>query len=317
MRRKELVLVALCAVLGGLLAVVGQGIDGGTQMDRWSAPMLALGQGLRTLALAGGWGSAAVWAVTAVVCLLPLGVLIFWRRKRSAWHLEDALAGLAVPVLFSLLYYGINPTLLPGPMGQIYPVAAVGCLLSMLVAALVLKLLRGMEECPWERLAGACRPLLVGGAAFVAFSGVYSYLADALAQGQEVMEQNTADPEGAWFTAAVLVVLALLELTPYLMGAMALLWGAELSRVMGEGFVEETVVLSERTALGCKFMVQASVLMLLISNLTQLALLGQLRSTHFSVYIPLFPLLLAAGLFLLCRLVRRGRELQVDSDSII
>ena len=317
MNRKNLTLTALCAGLGGLLAVAGQGIEANAQMTLWSAPFLLVGRGLRALSLLGGGGNLLAWILVALVCVLPLALLTVWRSRRGSWHLEDGLAVLAAPVLFALLYYGVNPTLLPEPVGQIYPVAAAGCLLSMGVAGLVLKLLRGMEQCSWERLAQLFRPLLAGGSALVAFSAVYAHLAAALTRGREVMEGNTGDPEGAAFTAVMLVVLALLELTPYLMGALALLWGVDLAGAMAAGFSPEMVALCERTALGCRIMVQSSVVFTLSTNLIQLALLGRLRSTSFSVYIPLFPLLLAAGLFLLCRLVRRGRELQADSDSII
>ena len=47
------------------------------------------------------------------------------------------------------------------------------------------------------------------------------------------------------------------------------------------------------------------------------ALLEQLHSVSFSLALPLVSLALAAGLFLLCRLLERGLALQRDSDSII
>ena len=54
-----------------------------------------------------------------------------------------------------------------------------------------------------------------------------------------------------------------------------------------------------------------------LGNLGQLALLEQLRSVSFRLALPLTSLALSAGLFLLCRLLERGRTLQADSDSII
>ncbi len=45
--------------------------------------------------------------------------------------------------------------------------------------------------------------------------------------------------------------------------------------------------------------------------------MGVMKSTNVSAYIPLFPLILAGALFLLCRLMEKGRALQEDSDSII
>ena len=317
MRGKHLTLLLSCAVLGGVLALVGQ-LAGAGANGLGAAALLSLaGQYLRALSLSGFWGNLAAWVVTALFCLLPLGALLLKCRESKAWKTEDILAPLAVPVLFAAFYYAINPTLLPQPAGQFFPLAAGGCLLSMAVAWLVLKLLRGIETCPQERLSSLLSPLLVGGAALAAFCAAYVRTALFLARSQAVTQGNTADPQGAAFTCTVLGVLALLEAVPYLMGAFALVWGAKLAQALGAGFGAEAVELAQRTALGCRLVVQASVMLTLLTNLSQLALLGRLYSSHFSVYIPLFPLLACAGLFLLCRLVRQGRTLQEDNDSII
>lgn len=84
-----------------------------------------------------------------------------------------------------------------------------------------------------------------------------------------------------------------------------------------ELFGAAAVELCGRTALGCRFVVQATVLISVFTNLFQLCLMGVMKSTHVSAYIPLFPLILAGALFLLCRLMEKGRALQEDSDSII
>ena len=73
----------------------------------------------------------------------------------------------------------------------------------------------------------------------------------------------------------------------------------------------------KRQALGCRVVVQATVLISVFTNLLQLCLMGVMKSTNVSAYIPLFPLILAGALFLLCRLMEKGRALQEDSDSII
>ena len=49
----------------------------------------------------------------------------------------------------------------------------------------------------------------------------------------------------------------------------------------------------------------------------KLALVGVIPQVQFSLDLPLLPLTLTAALYLLCRCVQRGRELQEDNDSII
>ena len=318
MNRRNLFLVAGAALLGGALAVLG-GLLGRTEAaDVLSAPVRWIGAGLRELSLSGFWGNLAAWFLAFLVCALP-GLLALWSgRWKGSRGTEDWLLALMVPVLFALVFFGVNPTLLSQPFDLIFPLAAGGCLLSLLIAWLVLKLLRGMEDCSQQRLLGALQPLLVGGAMVLAFGVAAGQLAEFMAQRENIFQGNTGDPEGAFFTSAVLLVLVLLELTPYVMGAFTLLWGAELARAMeAELFGAAAVELCTRTALGCRFVVQATVLISVFTNLLQLSLMAVMKSTSFSAYIPLFPLILAGTLFLLCRLMEKGRALQEDNDSII
>ena len=248
------------ALAGALLAVLAGGWEGGEGTGSLSTPAQQAGAWLRGLSLSGPLGNLAAWLITLLVCALPFLLVVLSRRWNSRGR-EDWLAGLMVPVLFSAVYCAVNPGLLPWPAGVAFPLAAGGCLLSLLAAWLVLKVL---------------------------------------------------------VTSGVLLVLALLELVPYLLGALTLLWGARLARSMvPQLFSPQASQLCLRTAEGCRQVVRAGALLSVFSNLLQLVLLGALRSTRFSVSIPLFPLLLAGTLFLLCRLLQRGQELQEDSDSII
>lgn len=318
MNRRNLALVAGAALLGGVLAVLG-GMLGSTETaSALSAPARWIGCGLRELSLSGFWGNLAAWVLTLLVCALPVLLALWSGRWKGGWEGEDWLAVLMALVLFAALFYAVNPTLLARPLDTLFPLSAGGCFLSLLVAWLVLSLLRGMEGCSQQRLLGALRPLLVGGAVVLSFGAAAGQLAAFMAGSREIFEGNTGDPEGAFFTCAVLLALALLELTPYVMGAITLLWGAELAREMEEElFGAAAVELCGRTALGCRFVVQATVLISVFTNLFQLCLMGVMKSTHVSAYIPLFPLILAGALFLLCRLMEKGRALQEDSDSII
>ena len=318
MNRRELVFVIGAALLGAVLAALAGQADAAGAAGAFSALWCLAGGGLRALSLSGFGGNLATWLITLLVCALPL-LLIFWSLRRPERRgAEDWLAVLMVPVLFAGLFTAVNPTLLPQPAGAFFPLAAGGCLLSLLIAWLVLKLLRGMEGCSQQRLLGALRPLLVGGAMLLSFGATAGRVSLFLARSGAVTQGNTADPGAALFTNGVLLFLALLELTPDLLGAVALLWGAALAVAMGQRlFGERAVALGGRTAAGCRIVVQATVLLAVFSNLLQLALLGQMRSTSFSADLPLFPLLLAGALFLLCRLMEQGKALQDDSDSII
>ena len=63
--------------------------------------------------------------------------------------------------------------------------------------------------------------------------------------------------------------------------------------------------------------IQLTLALALGGNLVKLALVGVIPQVQFSLDLPLLPLPLAAALYLLCRCIQRGKELQEDNDSII
>ena len=220
-----------------------------------------------------------------------------------------------VPLAFCLLFRLVNPGGLAWPARAVFPLAGLATLLSLALAWLVLKLLRGLEGAGTPGLARAFAALLWGGAALLACAAAWGTAAGALADWAAVAEGNT-DP-GA-LTPLVLALTALLNGTPGLLAALTMGWGAELAAALGgAAFDEAGVALCARTAAACKAAAEATAVLAVLGNLGQLALLEQLRSVSFRLALPLTSLALSAGLFLLCRLLERGRTLQADSDSII
>lgn len=304
-------LMWLCAAAGAALALLlGRGVEGASWLEGLAGLDRGLGKWLRQLSLSGAGGNLAAWALVLAVCALPL-VFLLWRRHRQGrlWP-EDALLVLMVPQIFALLYLLVNPTLLGGGMMELFPemrgffsLAALGTLCSTGVAWLVLKVLRGLEDCPAQRLPAVLCPLLVGGAALMALAAGFGGASGFVQGGEHVLLSG---------------LLTLMRAAPTLLGALVLLWGERLAEEMGRAlFSEETARLCARTALGCRIAVQASVVLSLSANLLQLVLYPMLYTGQFSVEIPLFSLTLSAALYLLCRSLERGQELQADSDSII
>ena len=304
-------LMWLCAAAGAALALLlGRGVEGASWLEGLAGLDRRLGDWLRQLSLSGTGGNLAAWALVLAVCALPL-VFLLWRRHRQGrlWP-EDALLVLMVPQIFALLYFLVNPTLLGGGMMELFPemrgffsLAALGTLCSTGVAWLVLKMLRGLEDCPTQRLPGVLCPLLTGGAALMALAAGFGGASGFVQGGEHVLLSG---------------LLTLMRAAPTLLGALVLLWGERLAEEMGRAlFSEETARLCARTALGCRIAVQASVVLSLTANLLQLVLYPMLYTGQFSVEIPLFSLTLSAALYLLCRSLERGWELQADSDSII
>lgn len=329
MKQNRLTLL-LCSALAGALLALPKHLGG----DFLLGLLETAGNWLRELSLSGVPGNLAAWCIVYALCAPPLALMALrWRKHPKVT--ADWLAPLASLLIFSGIYALVNPTHLDAPLGlyQIWAPALWTAALSVLVCWGVLLALANMEQGDEAALTRALSALLVGIAALLVFSAVNGAVNECLALIQQGEAGSTASDSLAaialgetrmdvsiWNsrTAILLWVLAALELIPSLLGAVVLLWGADLVHAMqAEPFGEETVALCGKTAQSCRHVAAWSVLLCVGANLLQLIVLPYVAQTSFSVRLPLVTLLLSASLFLLCRCFQRGRELQEDSDSII
>ena len=315
----------LCAALaGGLtaLAPLEQAVQAGY------AQLEEAGAWLRQLSLSGAGGNVLAWALVLLVSCLPLLLLVL-PRGRGRWHGEDLLLPGCALLFLVLAFCLVNPTWQPSPIfPEVWMLAAFGIWGMGLVSWLVLRLLRGLEEGTIEKVSAVLRVLLVGCAALLVFaaalhgSRAVAAAVDGPAPEQIAMGQlitggpfdRVMSAGSLWLTA----VLALAELVPNLLAAWVLLLAADLTDALALGpFSGESAARCAATARRCRLAIQLTLALALGGNLVKLALVGVIPQVQFSLDLPLLPLTLAAALYLLCRCIQRGRELQEDNDSII
>ena len=315
----------LCAALaGGLtaLAPLEQAVQAGY------AQLEEAGAWLRQLSLSGAGGNVLAWALVLLVSCLPLLLLVL-PRGRGRWHGEDLLLPGCALLFLVLAFCLVNPTWQPSPIfPEVWMLAAFGIWGMGLVSWLVLRLLRGLEEGTIEKVSAVLRVLLVGCAALLVFaaalhgSRAVAAAVDGPAPEQIAMGQlitggpfdQVMSSGSLWLTA----ILALAELVPDLLAAWVLLLAADLTDALALGpFSGESAARCAATARRCRLAIQLTLALALGGNLVKLALVGVIPQVQFSLDLPLLPLTLAAALYLLCRCIQRGKELQEDNDSII
>ena len=286
------------------------------------------GAWLRQLSLSGAGGNVLAWALMLLVSCLPLLLLVL-ARGRGRWHGEDLLLPGCALLFLVLAFCLVNPTWQPSPIfPEVWMLAAFGIWGMGLVSWLVLRLLRGLEEGTMEKVSAVLRVLLVGCAALLVFaaalhgSRAVAAAVDGPAPEQIAMGQlitggpfdRVMSSGSLWLTA----VLALAELVPKLLAAWVLLLAADLTDALALGpFSGESAARCAATARRCRLAIQLTLALALGGNLVKLALVGVIPQVQFSLDLPLLPLPLAAALYLLCRCIQRGKELQEDNDSII
>lgn len=286
------------------------------------------GAWLRQLSLSGAGGNVLAWALVLLVSCLPLLLLVL-PRGRGRWHGEDLLLPGCALLFLVLAFCLVNPTWQPSPIfPEVWMLAAFGIWGMGLVSWLVLRLLRGLEEGTMEKVSAVLRVLLVGCAALLVFaaalhgSRAVAAAVDGPAPEQIAMGQlitggpfdQVMSSGSLWLTA----ILALAELVPDLLAAWVLLLAADLTDALALGpFSGESAARCAATARRCRLAIQLTLALALGGNLVKLALVGVIPQVQFSLDLPLLPLTLAAALYLLCRCIQRGKELQEDNDSII
>ena len=292
-----------------------------------TAPIELAGGLLRELSLSGPGGNILAWVLVFLAAGLPLLLLVL-PPNRGRRHWEDIFLPASSLLLIGLAFCAVNPSYLDRFFGSTLLIAAAMIWVSLLVFWGVLRLLRGMEEAPLERLSGVLRILLVGCAALLVFAAA-SRVSGAIVEINNLQQDWTLflavasvpEPSGLTGDQALNIALALplVELIPDLLGAWMLLLAADLTTALArDPFGEESVGRCVTTARWSRLAIQATLVLALGVNLVKLARYDSLiTEVKVSLDLPLIPLILSAALYLLCRCVQRGRELQEDNDSII
>ena len=272
-----------------------------------------LGEWLRTLSLSGGRGNAAAWAVVLGLTALPaLGLL---RQPRCGW---DWLLPLAAAEIFAGLYLLVNPSLVSSqfPAGDFIALAAAGTISATVLAWAILRWLARVESS--GSLGQTLERLLKWSAVVIGWLAAWSEGVAALERLRAVAGGNTAPDVVLWPTTAAIILLAVADYVPVLLGCALLLWGGKLARLLEtEPFGGETVALAEKVSRGCGRVAAASLLVCVGGNLAQMLCLPVLRNAELSVSFPLLTVLLAAALNLLCRYLRQAKAVSDDNESII
>ena len=292
-----------------------------------TAPIELAGGLLRELSLSGPGGNVLAWAIVLLAAGLPLLLLVL-PPNRGRRHWEDIFLPASSLLLIGLAFCAVNHSYLDRFFGSTLLIAAAMIWVSLLVFWGVLRLLRGMEEAPLERLSGVLRILLVGCAALLVFAAA-SRVSGAIVEINNLQQDWTLflavasvpEPSGLTGDQALNIALALplVELIPDLLGAWMLLLAADLTTALArDPFGEESVGRCVTTARWSRLAIQATLVLALGVNLVKLARYDSLiTEVKVSLDLPLIPLILSAALYLLCRCVQRWRELQEDNYSII
>lgn len=280
-----------------------------------SFPLAQLGAGLRALSLSGAVGNIAAILFYALICLLPVGLLVCRYLKGRA-HWEDVLLPIISASMFYALYLLINPAL----AGDRYFVTAKpllnGLVLALLISWAVLYLLhlafedrKGVEKC------GAI--LLFSMAAAYVYSVFYCVPAIVV---KEIAAVNAANTDHSVLGLSYFAILlrGAAQALPYALNiaAVYLAW-LLLRQASDDRYSQQTLARSNRLARFCRTALTVDVLLGAGVYVIQLCLAPGLRSLSVMVHFPLGSMAVALAALLLSRLIGEGKQMKDDNDLFV
>lgn len=289
-------------------------------------PFEPVGLLLRAMSLSGTVGNVLAILLYLLIGLLPVGMLLWIRRKRKLC-LEDLLLAVLSPVLFLTIYLMINPGLMGQWMGAVFGISGglavgkallSGAVYSVLLSYVILRFLRRAEAADTGTLQGYLRRVLYLTAMILVFAVFQSGVGGFLEARGVIAAANQGSESGLTMTYLFLALRYGVAVIPLLADVLVVTGALELLDALSQkGYAEASVEAAGRLACRCKQALAVTVLSNTVFNLVQLLCARFLRDVHGNIEIPVLSIAFVLAALLLARLIRDNKQLQEDNDMFI
>jgi len=274
-------------------------------------PYAQIGQGLRALSLSGAVGNAIAIVLYGFVCLLPMSVLLFIRGKRAV----DAILPLISIVLFVVMYYMINPGVIPMVAGHIEQAVLGSIVHSLILAYLVMKILQLFGAATdLGRYIGVMLHLLNMLFVFVIFGLVFSRMIAAFT----MLEAGNTGSNQLGMTYAFLVLQHVVNALPYALNIWVVFAALRLhSAFRNNQYSDETIAAARCVSQVCTMALAVTVLTGAGFNLLQLIFIRRLHVVSSNINFPVASILFVLGALLLTRYIAENQLLKDENDQFV
>lgn len=298
MKNKKYLLLLFLEAVGVIGITKGMGVKTEGVFDLLSFPLEKSADFLGSLSLSGAFGNAIAVVLYALICLIPVFVLLF-RISRKTFVKTDSILVLMSAVLFAVIYLLINPSEMGlHGMGEEASMVAFS-FWSLLVGYLVLKfaeILKNTEGKRTEKLLSVVLKII--GAVFM-FALCTSEFTKA-----EV--------------GIVTVFSALNSVLPAILGIRTVFFALDLLTEFSlDRYSENTVREAEKLSRFCILALELTVGVSALLSVLQLRFINELSSVNFSVEIPLVSIGFILLLLMLSGFIKESKTLKEDNDSFI
>lgn len=317
MRKRDGALLGAAAALGLLAGI----LSGGETLGGLGEALMALGTGLRSLSLSGGWRGALSWAIYAVLGLAPLcGLMPIHRRHTAADALWIASSAYALFMLYAL----VNPFILKDVIapawawtwagGNALLALSLASPLAMLLLAAFCLRVTGEDdrEAVLLRRVRRLLTLIEMLDVFLVAAALPGGLLAAI-QPENALWQETKYALSGYGLIAALCALARLAFALGLCES-----GKRLTEALGRGWLhDDNEAAARRVAVWARGLLAAGLITGAIENAAQIFMGARLNELRFSITVPAAELIAALAAVLLARFVQAGVRVRRENDSFI
>lgn len=285
-------------------------------------PFEQIGILLRIISLSGRMGNIISIVLYIAICIIPVFVLLFLKKKRKLYK-EDALFAVLSAVLFVVIYLMINPGLLNSHLGSLAgqsfgKTLLGGMVYSLLVGYVLLRILRQIFAADTYRLQKHLFVLLYiinALLVLVVFGGQFGIMLDSF---ETLRAGNIGNEHNLGMSYFFIVLEYLVTVLPYILVILIVFYGQDLLKELSaDRYSEATVTAAEKLSRICGSSLIITVLSNIGFNLLQLVFIENLFVVNGSVQIPLLSITFVLAAFLLAQYIKENKQLKDDNDMFI
>lgn len=285
-------------------------------------PFEQLGMVLRKISLYSSIGNIISIIIYSLICLLP-GIYLAFRLLKSRAHVEDGLLGLLSFLLFFVIYMMINPADIARHFGSYELLQTNKAFLGVVVYSIIagyciLRIMRVFSNSETNTILKYLKILLAVICIVLTYGVFGSGLMELFSTFKQLAVDNTGTGQGLGLSYLFLILQYFVNVLPLVLGIFVIYAGLELIEEFSEDPYSQKMVTSvQKMGRLCRKAVAVIILSQISLNVLQLILGSLVRSSHYTLSIPLMSVVLVLIAMLLANYFEQTRQLKSDNEMFI
>ena len=289
-----------------------------------SFPLEQIGWGLRQLSLSGTIGNVCAIIIYLLVSFIPCGVFWILKKKGKYQKTDYLLLALSIMLLF-VLYYMINPGLLPASMLGSGKVLLGGTFYSLLVAYLVFRIVIQNKTEDLQALQKGLRTVLYIVLVLFAWSAIAECFIHLPLAIKNLQEGNSVAGDSFFYggpdltsTYVFLVLQSVVSALPNGISVVVVYFCIKvLEELLLDLYSPKAILLVKKVTVLCRKSLLVIVAASVLLNIAQLLFADLLYQIHITVNIPIFAILFLLVIHVMARYIEENQKLKQDNDLFI